>query len=235
MRTSGLPTVPRPRPWLALLIHGLNGTLAGVLAFALTSNAVALYHHKAGGITPLVASLALLLALEIALAGWLLMRARRIRQLVTGSRLSLRLGQAEDARRQLRELLGFLEYRANPSAVLYGLAVADAMEGDRESAIALLRQAGGTAAALELRIALCLRVGRTREAERLLPMLVGQRGNDPEVAALAAAVAQEAGRWETAKMLVDAGLARWPNSVTLKKAADALDRGESVLDVLVGY
>jgi hypothetical protein len=216
---------------LGLLLHSLNGVLAGVLAFALTANAVAISRASGHGMTMAMLPLGFLLVVEFTLAGWLFMRRSRMRRLVTSSRRALAEGDSESARQDLLAMLEFLEYRADPGPVYYGLGLADVLDGELERALELLRIAGRHRGAMELRVMLCIATGRSSQARRLMPVLRTLAPRDPGIEVLAAAVAQESGSLGEARALLNAAAQKWDKSPVWNSALAKLDAGAPLLDL----
>lgn len=231
MRLHGLPTVPRQRPLLGLLMHALNGVLAGVLAFALAANAIAISRATGHGLTLAILPLGFLLVIELTLAAWLYMRRTRMRRLVASSRKALAEGDSESARHDYLQLLEFFEYRADPGPVYYGLGLADVLDGELERALDLLRIAGRHRGAMELRVMLCIATGRAGQARRLLPVLRILAPRDPGIELLAAAVAQESGHITEAREILSSAAQKWAKSPIWQSANQRLDSGQPILDL----
>jgi len=212
-------------------MHAANGVLAGVLAFALTTNAVAISRASGQGLTGAVLPLALLLLIEVTLAAWLFMRRSRMRRLVASSRRALANGDPETARHDLLAMLEFIEYKADPGPVYYGLGLADVLDGELERAIELLRFAGRHRGAMELRVMLCLATGRAGQARRLMPVLRQLAPNEPTIELLTAAVAQESGHRQEAQAVLEAAAQKWPKHQIWPESLKRLESGDSLLDL----
>ncbi len=231
MRLSGLPNVQRRRPGLAWLLWLANGLFGGVLAFSLTSTAVWLWRNTAAGITPVVFALGLLLSAQIAIAWWGIARTRRIRRLVALGRMALLKRDTEGARAALTALISFPEYKAAPESVLYGLAVADVMDGQEDRAIELLRACGAHVAALELRAVLYLRRGLPERARRITSILVERRPGDPLIWVLAAAAEQAAGNRADSEALIEQAAEKFSGVPAVDRAALTSASGGDLLEV----
>jgi|GEM_PF-3549219 len=235
MDLQGLPR-PTRRPSPALIaLQFVHAMLVGVVCWGLAMTGAFIV---AGGGSMIesagvIAMLVLVLGAEFGLAAWLILRRRKVNRLIHSARLHLMARDSESARQALLQLFQYFEYRMNPAQVLFGLGVADVIEGETERALVLLRRAGNYPAAMQLRALISLSQGMITNASRLMSAVIALRPMRIESWVMLAACEQAAGRSEGAEHLLVAARQRWPRSFQIARALDDLRAGDSLAQALL--
>ncbi|NUQ33667.1 MAG: hypothetical protein HUU29_01820 [Planctomycetaceae bacterium] len=238
-RESGMHFNPRParnRRFILplILLHAVQAAVVGLAASGLSFAGVVLLRQgtTAEGVLYLVL-VAALLAFEVGLALYLILRKRKIARLIAEARLAINAADTARARFALHSLAGFLEYRMDASSITYGLGVAALLDGDSGEALRLLREAGANAAAVELRALIHLSQGMTERATRLTKAGLTLSPGEPRLWVMLAACHQAARREDDARTLIDKARKQWPNVGLVRRAGEMLDDGGYLPDLLL--
>lgn len=217
-----------------ILLHAVQAAVVGLAASGLSFAGVVLLRQgtTAEGVLYLVL-VAALLAFEVGLALYLILRKRKIARLIAEARLAINAADTARARFALHSLAGFLEYRMDASSITYGLGVAALLDGDSGEALRLLREAGANAAAVELRALIHLSQGMTERATRLTKAGLTLSPGEPRLWVMLAACHQAARREDDARTLIDKARKQWPNVGLVRRAGEMLDDGGYLPDLLL--
>lgn len=232
MDLQGLPRPSRRTSPALLALQFVHALLVSVVCWGLAMTG-AFFVAGGGSLIQgagVIALLVLVLGAEVGLAVHLISRRRKINALIQSARRALAEQRPNDARHSLAGLFRYVEYRANPAQVLFGLGVADLLDGEIDRAQLLLRRAGNYPAALELRAIIMLNQGMISHASKLMATVVAMRPQRMESWVTLAACEQAAGREDGALQLLEAAIKKWPSSFQIRRALDGLKRGDSLME-----